>query len=197
MPAVLIAGVVLAGGAASRLGGGDKPLLPLGRGTALDLLLARLRPQVGALAMSANGDPARFASWELPVLADAAGHVGPLAGVAAAMAWAVGLGASAVLTVPGDTPFIPIDLAARLGAAPAWAESDGAVHPLVALWPTEACGRLAAWLRDGGDLRVKSFGAALGMRTVRFADAPDPFFNINTPAELEVARAREAALPRR
>jgi molybdenum cofactor guanylyltransferase len=191
----VIAGVVLAGGGATRMGGGDKPLLPLGDSTILDFVLARLRPQVGALAISANGDPARFARFGLPVLADAPGHAGPLAGVAAALAWSVAAGADAVLTVPGDTPFIPGDLAARLGAAPAWAESGGAVHPLVALWPASAAALLAAWLDGGGDLRVRRFGESLGMRTVSFAETEDPFCNINTPSDLAAAQIRAAGLP--
>jgi len=193
----MIAALVLAGGSASRLGGGDKTLLPLGAATVLHMLLARLRPQAAALAISANGDPLRFARFGLPVLPDAPGHAGPLAGVAAGMAWATERGADTLLTVPGDTPFIPMDLATRLGAAPAWAASDGAVHPLLALWPTSASGQLRAWLTDGTDLRVKNFGATLGMRAVAFADTPNPFFNINTPSDLATAQARAATLPAR
>jgi molybdopterin-guanine dinucleotide biosynthesis protein A len=193
----MIAGLVLAGGQASRLGGGDKPLLPLGAGTVLDLLLETLRHQVGKLAMSANGDAARFARFGLPVLPDRADHAGPLAGVAAGLAWAAATGADALLTVPGDTPFIPADLVARLAPAPAWAVSGGAIHPLVALWPASVAVRLAHWLEGGGDLRVKSFGRAIGMRAVSFADSPDPFFNINTPGDLLAAQGRAAGLPAR
>jgi molybdenum cofactor guanylyltransferase len=193
----MIAALVLAGGKASRLGGGDKPLLPLAGATLLDLVLARLRPQASTIAVSANGDPARFARFGLPVLPDAQGHAGPLAGVAAGMAWAAKCGADTLLTVPGDTPFIPADLVTRLAAAPAWAVSDGAVHPLIALWPTQEAARLNAWLADGLDLRVKSFGTALLMRAVTFEETPDPFFNINTPADLAEAQARAATLPAR
>ena len=132
----LIAALILAGGNASRLGGGDKPLLLLGTTTLLDLLLAALRPQASALAISANGDPSRFARFGLPVLPDASAHAGPLAGVATGLAWAASLGADALLTVPGDTPFIPKNLASRLGQPPAWAVSGNAIHPLIALWPT-------------------------------------------------------------
>ena len=180
------------------MGGGDKPLLPLGDGTILDMLLARLRPQVDAVAISANGDPARFARFGLDVLPDPAWGQGPLAGVAAGLAWAAGLGAERLLTVPGDTPLIPPDLVVALGAAPAWAESYGAVHPLVALWPVEAAPTLAEWLRTGQTLRVRDFGNAIGMRTVCFpkgvSGAPDPFLNINTPADL--ARLRALGKPR-
>jgi molybdenum cofactor guanylyltransferase len=193
----LIAALVLAGGQASRLGGGDKVLLPLGTTTLLDLLLATLHPQASLLALSANGDPTRFARFGLPVLPDAPGHAGPLAGVAAGLRWAANQGAETLLTVPGDTPFIPKNLATRLGAAPAWAVSDGAIHPLVALWPAASAARLQAWLAHGTDRRVKSFGAALGMRAVTFEETPDPFFNINTPSDLAAAQARAATLPAR
>lgn len=183
---------MLAGGRATRMGGGDKPLLPLGNHTILDELLARLRGQAAALAISANGDPERYACFGLPVLADAPGHAGPLAGVAAGLVWAEAEGAEALLTVPGDTPFVPADLAGRLAPAPSWAASGGVVHPLVALWPTTASPVLAAWLRDGGDLRVRAFGCEIGMRRVAFADAPDPFLNINTPSDLIAAQIRAA-----
>jgi molybdopterin-guanine dinucleotide biosynthesis protein A len=191
----LIVGLVLAGGRASRMGGGDKCLLPLGSATLLDALLDRLTPQVAAMAISANGDATRFARFRLPVLPDLAQHAGPLAGVAAGLAWATSLDASALLTVPGDTPFIAHDLAARLRPAPAWAESGGAVHPLVALWPITATAPLFAWLEGGGSLRARAFGAAIGMRAVDFGESPDPFFNVNTLADLAEAQSRVLRLP--
>jgi len=177
------------------MGGGDKCLLPLGDATVLDSLLARLAGQVGALAISANGEAARFARFGLPVLPDLARHAGPLAGVAAGLAWALSIKADALLTVPGDTPFIPLDLAERLAPAPAWAMSSGAVHPLVARWPATAATGLAAWLEGGGSLRVRTFGEAIGMRAVLFPQTPDPFFNINTPEDLSAAQARVLCLP--
>ncbi|WP_292582805.1 NTP transferase domain-containing protein, partial [Mesorhizobium sp.] len=77
-----IAGIILAGGQSRRMGGGDKTLLVLGGRSLLDHVVARLVPQVGPLALSANGDPARFARFGLPVLADTVeGHAGPLAGI--------------------------------------------------------------------------------------------------------------------
>jgi molybdopterin-guanine dinucleotide biosynthesis protein A len=160
----------------------------------LDVLLARLAPQVSQIALSANGDSARFAGFGLPVLGDEVQAAGPLAGVAAGLAWATALGANALLTVPGDTPFIPRDLVDVLCPAPAWAESDGALHPLVALWPSALHERLAAWLHTGGSRRVRDFGMVAGMRTIRFA-AADGFFNINTPADLAAAQGRVSALP--
>ena len=113
-----IPGVILAGGLATRLGGGDKTLLPLGEGTILGHVIARLRPQVGRIALNANGDPARFAAYPLPVIADSvAGFPGPLGGILAAMDWAAGQGAQSVVTVAGDTPFFPPDLVERLREA--------------------------------------------------------------------------------
>ncbi|HTZ71379.1 MAG TPA: molybdenum cofactor guanylyltransferase MobA [Acetobacteraceae bacterium] len=193
----MIAGIILAGGGARRMGGGDKCLLKLGSATILDMLLPRLAPQVCRVAISANDDPGRFAGFALPVLPDAIG-AGPLAGVAAGLAWASAIGAEALLTVPGDTPFIPPDLADRLVPAPAWAASEGAVHPLVALWPVAAAGALDVWLAGGTNLRVRDFGQSIGMRTIDFADTPDPFFNINTPDDLREAGrrlSRSAAAP--
>jgi molybdopterin-guanine dinucleotide biosynthesis protein A len=188
---------VLAGGQARRMGGGDKALLTLGAHTVLDELLMRLRPQVHAVAMSANGDPARFAPWRLPVLPDPAG-AGPLAGVLAGLTWAEEAGADTLLSVPADTPFIPADLVARLGAAPACAASASGTHHPVALWPVAARAALARYLAHGG-LRVSAFAAEIGMRTVYFSEAPDPFCNINTPDDLTMARRRVAAAgaPRR
>ena len=101
-------GVVLAGGLATRMGGGDKALLPLGGRSLLAHVLARLERQVGAMALNANGDAARFAEYDLPVLADSiAGYPGPLAGVLAGLDWAATQGADAIVTVAADTPFFP------------------------------------------------------------------------------------------
>ena len=164
------------------MGGVDKTLLSLGRRAILGEILLRLAGQTSAVALSANGDPARFSAYPLRVLADPLPDQGPLAGVLAGLEWAAGIGAEAMLTVPGDTPFIPKDLAHRLAPSPAWASSGGRVHPLVALWPTSARDRLRAW----DDARVRSFGEAIGMRTVAFED-PRAFLNVNTPADFAIA----------
>ena len=187
------AALVLAGGAGRRLGGVDKPLLELGGQTMLALVLARLRAEpVGAIAVSAGGDPARFARFGLPVLDDGVfAGAGPLAGVLAGLDWAAGLGATALLSVPGDTPFIPAGLVGALAPAPACAAGGGArgVHHLVALWPVAARGGLRAWLAEGGSRKVGAFAAALGMREVGFPAAPaEAFLNVNTAADLAAAR---------
>jgi molybdopterin-guanine dinucleotide biosynthesis protein A len=169
------------------MGGGDKTRLPLGQRTILDEILGRLLPQVHAVAISANGDAARFAAWPHPVLADTV-RAGPLGGILAGMEWAAALGMDALVTVPGDTPFIPPNLVARLAPAPSCAESATGLHHPVALWPVAARAALAAHIA-AGDFRVSGFAATLGMRAVYFGGQPDPFFNINTPADL--ARAQQ------
>ena len=116
-----IAGIVLAGGQSRRMGGGDKSLLPLGGGSVLDQILSRFGPQIETLALSANGDPERFSRFGLPVLADTVeGFAGPLAGILTGLEWAVAnTPCKAVVTAAGDTPFLPLDLVARLAAAAA------------------------------------------------------------------------------
>ena len=186
-----IAAVILAGGAARRLGGGDKPLLAVGGSTMLARVIAALRPDAAALAISANGDPARFAAFGLPVLPDGrfAGE-GPLAGVLAGLDWAAGAGATALLTVPGDTPFVPAGLSAALAPAPACAASFGQGHHLVALWPVECRGGLRAVLAVPGPRGVARFAASIGMRQVDFPAGPwDRFLNVNTADDLVQARA--------
>ena len=188
-----VCALVLAGGGARRLGGGDKPLLALGGRPLLAHVLARLGAAANMpIALSANGDPARFARFGLPVLDDGAfAGQGPLAGVLAGLDWAAGRGADTLLTVPGDTPFIPCDLAARLAPAPSCAASGGRVHHLVALWPVAARAALRCRLAADGPRNVAAFAAVLGLRAVAFAaeDQPcDPFLNVNTPEDLASAR---------
>jgi len=191
----VIAGLILAGGEGRRLGGADKALVSLGAETLLGHLLARLDGQVGAVAISANGDSVRFAAFGKPVLGDGpfAGQ-GPLAGLLAGLDWAAELGAGELLTVPCDTPFVPADLVARLGRSPARAASGGQPHHLVALWPVAARVALRARLSETAARGVAEFSASLGMRTVAFSSvafagaAWDPFLNINTPEDLAMAR---------
>src|SRR5690349_8311684 len=117
-----VAALVLAGGSARRMGGGDKPLLELDGRPMIERIAAALGP--GLVALSANGDPARFAAFGMPVLSDGAfAGEGPLAGLLAGLDWATSLDASALLTVPGDTPFIPRNLATLLAPPPACAAS--------------------------------------------------------------------------
>ena len=184
---------ILAGGRARRMGGGDKPLLPLAGRPMLAHVLERVRPQVRAVALSANGDPARFAAFGLPVLPDAQPDFpGPLAGVLAGLRWArrAHPDAALVLTVPGDAPLLPYDLVARLlaadvpGAAIRCAASRGRVHPVVALWPVALAGPLTAAL-DQGIRSVRQFALQHGLAEVDFPAArADPFLNCNTTEDL-------------
>jgi molybdopterin-guanine dinucleotide biosynthesis protein A len=199
-----IAGIVLAGGRATRLGGGDKPLRPLGGRPMLAHILERLGPQVGVVAISANGDPARFAEYGLPVLADdgPSGQAGPLSGILSGMAWAKQEGSSKVLTVAGDTPFFPRDLAARLAGAVAGkpdhiavAASGGHRHPVFALWPVGLEGDLSDFLTKSATFSVAAFLERHETVSVDFPIAAiggkkvDPFFNVNTPEDLAQAEA--------
>ena len=190
---MIIDGVILAGGQGRRMGGADKALLTLGGQTLLSHAIACLAPQVRRLALSANGDPARFADHGLPVLGDAPGHrgEGPLAGILAALDWAAMGGADALLTLPVDAPFAPTDLARRLAepGGPALATSHGRLHPTAALWPVAGRAALAT-LFASGERRLR---VALAEATpVAFDATPDPFANLNTPDDLAAAEARIA-----
>jgi len=182
--------MILAGGLSRRMGGGDKCLLPLGDRPLLAHVIERLRPQAAALALNANGDATRFARFGLEVVADdAMDFAGPLAGILAAMDWAkrVQPSAAAVMTAPADTPFLPRDLAARLGAAgaPALARSGERIHPVVGLWPLALRDALRTALRSEGVRKVEAWTGRLDPAVVDFeTSAIDPFFNINTPEDL-------------
>lgn len=198
--AITIAGVILAGGEAIRLGGGDKGLSTIGDATLLELVAARLSPQVAQVVLNANGDPRRFASFGLEVVADPfPQRVGPLGGILAGMRWAQRQGSlTHIVTVAADTPFFPADLVARLDAAfvdaqdIALARSKGRVHPVFGLWPTALADDLAAHIAEGGRRRVTAYaGERHRVKLVDFAadGESDPFFNINTPDDLAKARA--------
>jgi molybdopterin-guanine dinucleotide biosynthesis protein A len=194
--------VLLAGGAARRMGGGDKCLLEVAGRPILAHLIARLAPQVRALALNANGDPTRFVAFGLVVLPDPVdGRPGPLAGVLAAMRWAATLpGCVDVVTAPADGPFLPRDLVARLLAARAaagvpfaCAASGGFTHPPVGLWPVALADALAHAVTVEDVRKVDAFTARWGCATANFATDPlDPFFNANTPEDLALAERMAA-----
>lgn len=190
-------GVILAGGLATRMGGGDKGLLPLGRSTILGHVIDRLAPQVGALALNANGDPARFRHLGLPVLPDSVeGHAGPLAGVLAGLDWATSRGADRIVTAAADTPFFPADLVPRLllaaetGGRPiALARTETGRHPTFGLWPVSLRDDLRAALA-GGLRKVVLWTDRHGAATADFPTVGlDPFFNVNTPEDLAEAES--------
>ncbi len=189
--------VVLAGGLARRMGGGDKPLRQVGGRSLLELLLERLRPQVPAVVLNANGDPARFATFGLPVIPDGLpDHPGPLAGVLAALDHAAEAHPDLpwVVSVTGDAPFIPLDLVARLhqareaaGVPMACARSGGQTHPPIGLWPVSLRTELRAALL-AGERKIDRWTARFGCADADWAALPyDPFFNANAPEDLSEA----------
>lgn len=209
-PSKSILGVILAGGSARRMGGGDKGLRQLAGDTLLGHVIQRFGPQVHWLILNANGDPARLERFGLPVVADLDGKaLGPLAGLLAAMSW---IGSTAppptvalthIATVSTDVPFLPLDLVERLAAAAgsgaAIAVSDGRRHPTIGLWPVALKASLANAIAHG-ELSANAFAAHHGAIEVTFPFGEidgmlvDPFFNANTPQDLEIAR-RLAARP--
>ncbi|MDR3520530.1 MAG: molybdenum cofactor guanylyltransferase MobA [Acidocella sp.] len=183
----MIAALILAGGQGTRLGGADKAFVTLDGIPLISHLLTRLTPQVHRIAISANGDAARFAEFGLPVLPDLHQGKGPLAGVAAGLAWAADIGAAALLTVPVDTPFIPHNLAERLSPAPSVGCYQGRQHHLAALWPVDCLPMLERFLEPEGKYKVRDFLKLIHARQVSFNAPYDPFMNINTPDDLAAA----------
>jgi molybdenum cofactor guanylyltransferase len=203
-----LVGIILAGGLSRRMfadtgAAGDKGLLPLGATTMLGHVIGRLKPQVTALALNANGDPARFSEFGLPVVADPIdGFVGPLAGVLAGLRWAAAHAPTAthVISVSADAPFLPADLATKLYAtstvaprAIPIARSAGELHPVIGCWPVALADDLEVALRDGVR-KVLRWTDTHGTIPVDFplldinGERIDPFFNANTPDELATAR---------
>jgi molybdopterin-guanine dinucleotide biosynthesis protein A len=188
MRAQMIPALILAGGTGSRLGGVDKAFVLLNGQPLIAHLLNRIQAQTPHIAISANGDPFRFAGFNLPVLPDGPLHgKGPLAGVAAGLAWAGGIGAATLLTLPVDTPFIPENLVEYLTPAPAVAVWQGRQHHLVSLWQVAFLPQLLAFLGRPGAYKVRDALALCHARQVAFNAPADPFLNINTPAELDAA----------
>ena len=188
-------GVILAGGLARRMGGGDKGLHEVGGEPVLNRLIRILQPQVSGLVINANGDPARLAAPGLPVVPDTLpDRPGPLAGVSAGLDWAAAhaTGVDWIVTVPWDCPFIPADLVTRLhasrGAADlACAASGGWTHPVIALWPLSLRTALRTAI-ETGTRKMDTFTARYAVATVEWPTDPiDPFFNVNTPDDLALA----------
>ena len=197
-------GVILAGGLARRMGGGDKPLREIGGRTILARVISRLAPQCECMALSANGDPLRFASFGLPVVADGVkNYPGPLAGILAGLDWAAAHLPSAqwILSAPGDCPFLPRDLVVRLreavsaqGAELAVAASQGRSHPVIGLWKVALRDALREALLVEGLRKVQGWTGRYRVATVAWPAEPvDPFFNVNTVEDLAKAE-RLAAL---
>jgi molybdenum cofactor guanylyltransferase len=201
---VKIVGLLLAGGQSRRMGGGDKSLHMLGGISLLDWVIARLQPQVQAMVINANGDPARFAGFGLPVVADSApDFAGPLAGVLAGLDWTAANrpDCEAVASVATDAPFVPRDLVDQLvrganeaGADLACAASGGRAHPVFGLWPVRLREDLRHAVVAEGIRKVDTWTSRYKLATVSFSDRPvDPFFNANRPEDLMTAAGMIAA----
>ncbi len=196
-----VAGVILAGGQSSRMGGGDKSLMDLGGQTILARVIARLAPQVEVLALNANGDPERFSTYGLPVVEDSiSGYAGPLAGVLAGMDWAHGQGAEYIVTAAADTPFFPENLLIALQMAREAEDSPLAMamtpdpvrkfarHPTFGLWSVALREDLRQAL-DGGLRKVIQWTEPHGCAKMVFNfEGGDPFFNVNTPEDMAIAK---------
>jgi molybdopterin-guanine dinucleotide biosynthesis protein A len=202
--AIRIPGVLLAGGLARRMGGGDKPMRTIGGRTLLARVIARLAAQCDGLILNANGDPARFAAFGLPVIADGvADFPGPLAGILAALDWAAANRPEVkwMLSAAGDCPFLPRDLVGRLhqalvdeNAELAVAASGGQSHPVIGLWRVSLREELRHALVVEDIRRIDRWTARYRLATVSWPTTPlDPFFNANTVEDIAEAE-RLAAL---
>lgn len=201
-----VVGLVLAGGQSRRMGGGDKCLLPLGDRTVLAHVLDRVRPQVTRAILNANGDPARFAAYGLPVVPDIVeGFAGPLAGVLTGLDWAARNAPEArwVASFAADTPFLPTDLVPRMLEAVAEGKADmacaasgGRAHPVFGLWPVRLLGDLRDAVVVRGIRKVDAWTANYRMARVECAidGGIDPFFNANTPEDMAKAEEMHAHL---
>ena len=198
--AVKVAGILLAGGQSRRMGGGDKCLRLLGTRTILARIIARAAPQVAALALNANGDPARFAAYGMPVVADTVpDFAGPLAGVLAGLDWAAEHAADCthLVSFATDAPFLPADLVTRFvaaieheGAVLACAASGGRTHPVFGLWPVALRGVLRRAMTAEGVRKVDQWTARYRLAVAEYRAEPfDPFFNTNRPEDLAQAEA--------
>jgi molybdopterin-guanine dinucleotide biosynthesis protein A len=194
-----ILGLVLAGGLARRMGGGDKARIRIGGKTILERVLARLAPQCGSMILNANGDPARFGDTGLPVVPDTVpGFAGPLAGILAGLDWAAANAPQVtdVVSVPGDCPFLPPDLVPRLEQARkaadlplACARSGDWRHPVIGLWPVGLRGDLRTALVEDDLRKIEAWTARHGVAIADWPAVPfDPFFNVNTPEDAAEAQ---------
>jgi len=195
-------GVILAGGLARRMGGGDKARIRIGNATILERVLSRFAPQCIRVIINANGDPARFADTGLAVVADGVpDFAGPLAGILAGLDWTASnaSGCELLASAPGDCPFLPKDLVARLhkaraaaGVPLACARSGEWRHPVAGLWPVSLREDLRHALLREGLHKIELWTERHGVAMASWPDAPvDPFFNVNTPDD--AARAEEIA----
>ena len=193
-----VLGLILAGGLARRMGGGDKLRIAIGGSTILERVLTRMASQCAGLVINANGDPLRFADTGLPLVADSVpDFAGPLAGILAGLDWAAANATdiAEVVSVPGDCPFLPRDLVGRLhgarlaaGQPLACAKSGDWRHPVAGLWPVRLRADLRAALIEEKLRKIEIWTARHGVALAEWPDEPvDPFFNVNTPEDAVAA----------
>ncbi len=193
-------GVLLAGGLSRRMGGGDKGLLPLAGKPVMAYALQRLQKQVDDVIINANGDPNRFAAFGLPIIPDSlSGFAGPLAGILTGLQYAQTMPEKPdfIITVASDTPFFPLDLKSRLiekaknSQTIVLASSNTRKHPTFGLWPVSLCEDLKDWLQNEENRKVLLWVERHNWKIANFDyngnDLEDPFFNINTPQDLQKA----------
>jgi molybdopterin-guanine dinucleotide biosynthesis protein A len=199
-------GLILAGGLARRMGGGDKPRTTIGGATILSRVLERMAPQCRRLILNANGDPARFADTGLPVIADdVPDFAGPLAGILAGLDWAAANvpDVEYVASVPGDCPFLPRDLVEclddarrRQGKPLACARSGEWRHPVVGLWPVALRADLRYALTKEDLRKIELWTARHGVALADWPAEPvNPFFNVNTPTDAAAAEKLARQFP--
>ncbi|NBU15111.1 MAG: molybdenum cofactor guanylyltransferase [Alphaproteobacteria bacterium] len=194
----VIPAVILVGGAGRRMGGVDKPMMPLAGRPLLSYVIDILAPQTPHIALATRADPEPYRSFGLPLLPDPVADQGPLTGLRSALEWAKTTvpNASHVALLAGDTPFIPSDLFTRLGAmrspSPScvFAVSNGQTHYSIGLWPLTAHALLEAFEGTNSDRSLRGFAHDIGFKTVEWTDEHDPFFNINAPDDLAEAALR-------
>lgn len=197
-------GLVLAGGLARRMGGGDKAFIRIGGKTILERVIACLAPQCRLLIINANGDPSRFASAGIPVVADSiSDYAGPLAGILTALDWTATYAPQIewIVSAPSDCPFLPKDLVERLHRAridagtPLACAFSAQRHPVIAVWPVALRQDLRRAVVEEGERKVESFIARHGLAIAGWPAAPiDPFFNVNTPEDVAEANRMAAQI---
>lgn len=198
-----IVGLILAGGQSTRMGGGDKCLKKIDdTSTLLDVVISRLKRQTSDVVLNANGNPERFSAYNLPIIEDSiAGYAGPLAGILAGLKWAKTVGASHVVSVAADTPFFPHNLVEKLSkeatglglAIAASPDADGKIwrQPTFGIWPVALKDDLEHALSEQGVRKIVAWTDqhSAGQALFEAQDGLDPFFNVNTPEDLQLARS--------
>lgn len=187
--------VILVGGAGRRMGGVDKPLLPLAGHPMLAHIVKALTPQCKHLALATGVNAEPYRAFGLPVLPDQQSGAGPLTGLVSALDWAKA-DADTLALVAGDTPFLPFDLIARLVTGRSdksraiFAASKGRVHYSIGLWPLAAADRIAAYNKTADDRSLAAVARLIGYDQIEWTEEPDPFFNINSPEDWALAEDR-------